>query len=107
MSKDNVDETLQRLIDKLERLEIEIAEVKNDLKTIVATTDKKPQGTKAKDRNGTPIKIGCRVRFLTKGKYHSTGGTVTKIGRTNVTSKDNEGNHIVRNFNNVEIIENV
>ena len=107
MSKGNVDDTLQRLIDKLERLEIEIAEVKNDLKAIVTTTDKKQQGTKAKDRHGTPIKIGCKVRFLTKGKYHSTGGTVTKRGRTNVNSKDNEGNHIVRNFNNVGIIEDV
>ena len=107
MSNKGVDNKIQQLIDKLENLEIEIAEIKNELKVIINTKDNKPQNTKAKDRFGTPIKIGCKVRFLTSGRYRSKGGTITKIGKTNVTSEDSDGNNIVRNFNNVKIIEDV
>ena len=70
--------------------------------------DKVPQSLRngAKDRDGTPIRIGDRVRFLTKGAYSSTEGIVNRFSRNfvRVFALDSDGFEIPRAPKNVRVI---
>ena len=67
------------------------------------TTEGKPLAT---DRDGNIITIGDRVTFLTKGKFKSTEGTITKFSKLNerVFATDSNGQEIPRAPRNVRII---
>ena len=60
--------------------------------------------TTPRDAKGKVLKVGQQVKFVTKGKYHSTEGTVETIKPTRVISVDNNKNKIVRSHKNVEVI---
>ena len=70
----------------------------------IAPTRPAPQ---VKDRNGNNILIGSRILFLTKGKYNSTAGVVTRFSRNNtrVFAKDIDGVEIPRAPRNVKVIK--
>ena len=61
------------------------------------------------DRDGNHIHIGSRIRFLTKGKYKSTTGTVTKFSKNyeRIFAEDIDGSVIPRAPHNVRIIYDV
>ena len=60
------------------------------------------------DRDGTVITIGDRVTFLTKGKYKTFSGTVTRFSRGGVRlfAVDINGNEVPRAPRNVCVIQN-
>ena len=61
------------------------------------------------DRDGYPINVGARVTFLTRGRFRSREGTVTRFSRNSerVFAQDDNGNEIPRAPHNVRIIYNV
>jgi len=69
------------------------------------TTEDNPPAT---DRDGKIITIGDQVTFLTKGKFKSTEGTVTRFSRLNkrVFATDSDGQEIPRAPSNVRITGN-
>ena len=60
------------------------------------------------DRNGRQIEIGDTVTFLTRGRYSSTSGIVTRFSRNGerVFARDNSGNEIARAPRNVRVTGN-
>ena len=60
-----------------------------------------------RDRHGTEILIGDKVRFLTGGAYNSWSGDIYKISTSGarVTARDDNERLISRAPNNVEIVE--
>jgi transcription antitermination factor NusG len=85
--------------DEIER--IVNAEEYNDNKTIHKQIIKKQVPT---DRAGTTLAVGQNVKLLTIGKFISTRGKITKIGKAKVTVQlDKTGKSTTRNFNNVLI----
>ena len=79
------------LIKRLNLLTIEKKKIETRLSEI-----KKSEKQRAQDRDGNIINIGDTISFLTKGKYHSTSGTVTRINNHRITAKDKRGNLISR-----------
>ena len=61
------------------------------------------------DRDGIGIKVGDRVTFLTKGKFRTTEGTVSRFSRNGerVFAIDTNGIEIPHAPHNVRIINNV
>ena len=61
------------------------------------------------DRDGIGIKVGDRVTFLTKGKFRTTEGTVSRFSRNGerVFAIDANGIEIPRSPHNVRITNNV
>ena len=61
--------------------------------------------TPPEDRFGTPINIGDRVTFLTKGKFKSTEGVVTRFSKNKerVFARDSDQREIPRAPCNVEV----
>ena len=57
-----------------------------------------------KDRYGSTIQIGDRVRFLTAGRWKAKEGTVYKITKERVTAYDKRKNSISRSPYNVQKI---
>lgn len=107
------DEDVQVIIDRIERIELELKETKRELQKILdkkRNTNNDRANTKEthnrgpKDRFGNEIKVGCKVKFLTGGRYTSTKGIVTNLGRSRVTATDKRGNKIYREFGNVQIL---
>ena len=63
-------------------------------------------GNRKKDRNGTIIDVGDNVTFLTKGRFNSKGGIVTKIDHIRfITAQDKQGRKINREPQNVRIVK--
>jgi hypothetical protein len=88
------------LIRRLNLLTIEKKRIETRLSEI-----KKSEKQLTKDRDGNTINIGDTILFLTKGKYHSTRGTVTRINERRITAKDKRGNLISRAPHNTRRIE--
>jgi hypothetical protein len=92
----------KELIERLQLLNLEKQGIEERLKQIRGR--RLIQRTIIKDRDGYPIRVGNKVTFLTKGKYNSTQGIVTKVNKARITAKDSRGNYISRAPNNVRII---
>ena len=58
------------------------------------------------DRNGNEIRIGHKIKFLTKGKFKATQGTVTRFSKNNVRvfAASEDGTEIPRAPRNVRIL---
>jgi hypothetical protein len=89
----------REIIERLELLSLEQQGLERKLKAIRGR--RLIQRTLIKDNDGNTIRIGDRVTFLTKGKYRSTEGIVTKVNKSRVTAKDSSGNYISRAPHNV------
>jgi hypothetical protein len=115
-NRDNKSNTIDinDLIQRIHNLEIENKALKQNLRKCLQpkpTTSVKKEittannnNTTARDAKGNKLAIGQKVKFVTKGKYHSTEGIVESIKKNRVISIDNKKNKIVRAHNNVEII---
>ena len=75
-------------------------------KQIIRTSKGSSDKTSVRDINNKVIRIGNRVRFITKGLHNSTEGTVYKISKNGkrVTSLDDKGMPISRAPYNLQII---
>ena len=75
-------------------------------KQIIRTSKGSSDQTSVRDINNKVIRIGNRVRFITKGLHNSTEGTVYKISKNGkrVTSLDDKGMPISRAPYNLQII---
>jgi hypothetical protein len=91
----------RNLIERLELLSLEKQGIEERLRQLRGR--KLINRTLIKDRDGRSIRVGNKVTFLTKGKYTSTEGTVTRINKSRVTAKDDRGNHISRAPHNVRV----
>ena len=106
----NID--VNELIQRINKLEIENKTLKKNLIQCInsqppTNTPKETNtsnNTLAKDAKGNTLVVGQKVRFITKGKYHSTEGTIETIKESRVVSIDNKKNKIVTAHKNVEII---
>ena len=93
---------------ELRRLSIQfdnIRRLENQDKTehIASADTESPSAT---DRDGRTICIGDRIRFLTKGKFNSTEGVVSRFSKLNerVFAIDSDGQEIPRAPRNVRLI---
>ena len=86
------------LIRRLNKLTLEKTKIERRLFEIKQQkrTHEEEEQTKVLDRYGSQINIGDTVIFLTKGKFNTTKGTVTKINEYRVTAKDRKGTSISR-----------
>jgi uncharacterized Zn ribbon protein len=103
------DINIEELIRRVDRLEIENKTLREDLNNCIRTKNNKQISTKptkiiAKDAKGNVLKVGQKVKFVTKGKYKSNEGIIETIKETRVISIDNNRNKIVRAHRNVEVI---
>ena len=57
------------------------------------------------DKHGVEIRLGSKVKFLTKGKYNSTEGVVVHSDSVWVRSRDHEGRLIKRSPRNLKVLE--
>ncbi len=87
------------LIERLQFLSLEKQGIERRLKEIRGK--RLINRTLIKDRDGNLIRIGDKVTFITKGKYTSTEGIVTRANQSRITAKDSHGNHISRALHNV------
>ena len=87
------DETLSFLLDQERRLSDQLKRPN-------------PRSTGVKDCDGTPIYIGDKVKFLTKGLHSATEGIVYKISssKTRVTARDARNFSISRAPKNLKVI---
>ena len=92
------------LIQRLRQLTIEKNKIESRLSEIKNNKPRKEE--EVKDRDGSTINIGDTVFFITKGKYQSSQGTVTRINTFRVTAKDKRGNSISRAPHNLRRIKN-
>ena len=103
---------LEQLTKQLKELRIKNrateAKLAKRIKDITKTADREEK-TKVNnavvDRDGRNIKIGSKVSILTEGKFNSTQGTVTRMGKQRVTIKLPGGQSTTRNFGNVRTIK--
>ena len=100
----NEEERLNALTNQLRRLQLEQRTVEREIQTIRQGIRARKSRVIHTDHNGDEIRIGNKVRFLTKGKYKSREGRIVKFGERFVTSEDNRGNKIFREYGNVELI---
>jgi chaperonin cofactor prefoldin len=84
----------EELIQRLNNLTLEKSRIERRLSEI--KQHKEAEKEAIKDRDGKPINIGDTVIFLTKGKFQSSRGTVTKTNKYRVTAKDKRGRSISR-----------
>lgn len=107
MSNDDIDEQINNVINRLSAIELEARSAREELSKLIRKKkrdESKLKTDKHTDRHGTPIRKGCKVRYLTKGRYKSTEGKVTELKDDRVITVDRKGNTIWRSHNNVEVI---
>jgi hypothetical protein len=92
----------RELIERLESLNLEKQGLEERLRQLRGR--RLIQRTLIKDSDGNPIQIGNKVTFLTKGKFRSTEGIVTRVNQSRITAKDSRGNYITRAPHNVRKI---
>ena len=87
------DETLRFLIDQERRLSDRLKRPN-------------PRSTGVRDCDGTPIYIGDRVKFLTKGQHSAKEGIVYKISdsKTRVTARDARNFSVTRAPKNLKVV---
>ena len=98
---------IKRTILRLERQEQE--QVFSSAPAHPSSQQVPPRKDRPTDRDGHPINVGARVTFLTRGRFRSTEGTVTRFSRNSERffAQDDNGNEIPRAPRNVRIIYNV
>jgi uncharacterized Zn ribbon protein len=94
----------QDLLRRLRQLTIEKKKIENRLSELEQNKPREEE-EEVKDRDGSIIKIGDTVLFITKGKYQSSRGKVTRINTHRVTARDKRGNSISRAPYNLRRIE--
>ena len=99
-----VSENIRRTIAQLERGE---DHTDDEQAPRGANEQQDPQGPRVVDRDGTIITIGCEVTFLTRGRFRTTGGTVTRFSHNNarVFAIDTNGIEIPRAPRNVRVLQ--
>jgi transcription antitermination factor NusG len=110
----NQHQNITELSRRLQRLSIEQKAISDEIERIVNTegynnnTVTRKQNTKKpapSDRSGVALEVGQNVKLLTIGKFISTRGKITKIGKAKVTVQlDKTGKSTTRNFNNVLVL---
>lgn len=93
-------ERIEELTEQIRKLKIETNRVEKELKDL-----KKKQERVKVDRYGTEVTVGCRVRFLTVGKFDSIEGRVIRLQNTRVVTKDDQDRTIARAYHNVRVLE--
>ena len=86
--------TLRRRIRNLRRLSAERQQVEQQ----------QADEPRVRDRDGTVIRIGDRVAFLTRGAFDSTEGIVISANRLWVTARDSDRVPIKRSPRNVRVL---
>ena len=112
MNEDKYERTLEELnnlrltIDRIEK-ELNILKEREDIADR-ETISRRPKATGVNDRDGTPIKIGDTVVFLTRGLFGSKEGVVYKVARNKarVTARDYKNNSISRAPHNLRVKNN-
>ena len=106
MDRRNTIESLRQELNRLTLASSNILRAIEDLERRELPGQPDPREIQITDRDGTPIKIGDRVIFLTKGKFKSTSGTVTRFSRNKerVYATDSNKKEISRAPRNVRII---
>ena len=110
--------TIENLRCQLSRLEIASNIIRQSIQDLESTqgpqqvqprlaVEPTQQTQQVEDRDGNNILIGSRVRFLTKGRYRSTEGIVTRFSRNNtrVFAQDIDGFEVPRAPRNVRVIQ--
>ena len=118
---DPTDVTIEKLRLELARLQVATTNIRSTIDSLQQSqrtsrsTERTPTPPKIPittpvDRDGTEIRVGIRVHFLTTGRFDSTHGTVTRFSRHNerVFATDQNGNEIARAPHNlrVSVIQN-
>ena len=109
--------TIDNLRQELEALTIASRNIERAIRELENQEQQRPQGpvegpaavVAPPERDGNEIIVGYRVRFLTKGKYSSTEGTVTHFSRNNIRvfATDDNGVEIPLAPRNVRIINSL
>ena len=88
-----------------ERINQQQRETKQTINSLIIERERRLTEKAAKrDRHGEQIEVGDYVNFLTKGRFKSKSGKVTKINHVRfITAVDDEGRKINREPQNVEI----
>ena len=101
---------IEELRRELDRLTIASEKVRGAIATLESEHETSSSATAstrkiALDRYDSPIAIGDRVVFLTKGKFPSTEGIVSRFSknRERVFATDSEGREIPRAPRNVRV----
>ena len=114
-SKD-IDIEIEHLTQLLTELDVRQAEIdrqrrktRESINSLIIERRKKETERAGKvDRNESVIEVGDKVIFLTRGKYKSKGGKVTKVDNNRfITVEDSEGRKINRDPYNVKICKKV
>ena len=98
---------LNQLTEQLQRLQLQQRQVQEEIQTIRRRHNQRNRARRSPfriDANGDEIKVGDRVRFLTRGRYNSTEGVIVRFGTRFVVSIDDSKNYINREYGNVELI---
>ena len=101
--------TVESLRQELERLETAATNIRRVIRNLEREENQAQAQPNiqshhsAVDRDGTPIHVGDRVAFLTKGRFASTHGIITRFSKRNqrVFAEDSNGNEIPRAPRNV------
>ena len=99
--------TVESLRQELERLETAATNIRRVIRNLEREENQAQPNIQghhpAVDRDGTPIHVGDRVAFLTKGRFASTHGIVTRFSKRNQRgfAEDSNGNEIPRAPRNV------
>ena len=112
----NSEDTVENLRQQLKRLEIAASNIKRVIASLEEDPDQaspviqqptRTQPSSVLDRDGSIIKVGSKVKFLTKGRFSTTGGIVTRFSRRNerVFTRDCNGNEISRAPHNLRVVE--
>ena len=107
---------IQELTQKLANLAVETNRIIDALQTISneieatgspgPTTALLPSPPGPTDRTGTPLHVGLKVRFLTKGLFTGEGGTITKFGKARATVLITQtGRKTTRAFRNLQVVQ--
>ena len=111
---------LEELRQQLESLELAAANIRTTINDLVeeerqrtaepgtprAVAAAQNQPIRVLDRDGSAIRIGYTVSFLTRGRFSSTTGVVTRFSRNGgrVFSQDPEGNEVARAPRNLRVL---
>ena len=98
---------IRRAIEELEQQDLSSGPKLPSSKSAAAVPEIESEVFRPRDQDGRTISIGDTVFFLTRGRYNSTQGTVTKLSKNHgrVFSIDGKGHEVPRAFRNVRVID--
>ena len=106
--------TIESLRRELENLAIASRNIERAIRDLEDQEQQQPVGQAAPavvvgplDKHGNEIRVGNKVRFLTKGKFKATQGTVTRFSKNNIRvfAVSDDGTEIPRAPRNVRILQ--